>query len=143
MYICSDLDIIYLYNCCDSLMWHMGIRIGIEDLVANALIEMVDNDENNREVTYKQLDEYGAVVIDTLNAKNEEAVLIISKERTNAFLHDYSDFFQVRMNARNEKCIALIEGKTTDELRKLFRGYLSLDMLMAFISEHSLQALGI
>ncbi len=124
-------------------MWHMGIRIGIEDLVANALIEMVDNDENNREVTYKQLDEYGAVVIDTLNAKNEEAVLIISKERTNAFLHDYSDFFQVRMNARNEKCIALIEGKTTDELRKLFRGYLSLDMLMAFISEHSLQALGI
>lgn len=121
----------------------MGIRIGIEDLVANALIEMVDNDENNREVTYKQLDEYGAVVIDTLNAKNEEAVLIISKERTNAFLHDYSDFFQVRMNARNEKCIALIEGKTTDELRKLFRGYLSLDMLMTFISEHSLQALGI
>ena len=125
------------------MRWHMGIRIGIEDLVANALIEMVDNDENNREVTYKQLDEYGAVVIDTLNAKNEEAVLIISKERTNAFLHDYSDFFQVRMNARNEKCIALIEGKTTDELRKLFRGYLSLDMLMAFISEHSLQALGI
>ncbi len=125
------------------MRWHMGIRIGIEDLVANALIEMVDNDENNREVTYKQLDEYGAVVIDTLNAKNEEAVLIISKERTNAFLHDYSDFFQVRMNAHNEKCIALIEGKTTDELRKLFRGYLSLDMLMAFISEHSLQALGI
>ena len=143
MYICCDLDIIYLYNCCDNMRWHMGIRIGIEDLVANALIEMVDNDENNREVTYKQLDEYGAVVIDTLNAKNEEAVLIISKERTNAFLHDYSDFFQVRMNAHNEKCIALIEGKTTDELRKLFRGYLSLDMLMAFISEHSLQALGI
>ena len=39
----------------------MGIRIGIEDLVANALIELVDNNENNREVTYEQLNEYGAL----------------------------------------------------------------------------------
>lgn len=121
----------------------MSIRIGIEDLVANALIELVDNDENNREVTYAQLNEYGAVVIETLNAKKEEAVLIISKERRNAFFHDYSDFFQVGVNAQNEKCIALKAGRTTDELRQLFRGYLSLDMLMAFICENSLQALGI
>ena len=121
----------------------MSIRIGIADLVANALIELVDNDENNREVTYEQLNEYGAIVIETLNAKNEEAVLIISKERTKAFLHDYSEFFEVRMNERQEKCIALRAGKTTNELRELFRGYLSLDMLLAFISEHSLRALGI
>lgn len=121
----------------------MSIRIGIADLVANALIELVDNDENNREVTYEQLNDYGAIVIETLNAKNEDAVLIISKERTKAFLHDYSDFFEVRMNAKRQKCIALRGGKTTNELRELFRGYLSLDMLLAFISEHSLQALGI
>lgn len=121
----------------------MSIKIGIADLVANALIELVDNDENNREVTYKQLNEYGALVIETLNAQKEEAVLIISKERTKAFLHDYSDFFEVRVNAKKEKCIALRVGKTTDELRELFRGYLSLDMLLAFMSEYSLQALGI
>ncbi len=121
----------------------MSIHIGIEDLVANALIEMVDNDENNREVTYKQLNEYGAIVIETLNAQKEEAVLIISRERTKAFLYDYSDFFEVRTNAQNEKCIALREGRTTDELRRMFRGYLSFDMLMAFISDHSLRALGI
>lgn len=127
----------------ESTRWDMSIRIGIEDLVANALIELVDNDENNREVTYKQLNDYGALVIETLIAKNEEAVLIVSKERTRAFLHDYSEFFEVRVNGQQEKCIALREGKTTDELRELFRGYLSLDMLLAFISEHSLQALGI
>jgi CheY-like chemotaxis protein len=121
----------------------MGIRIGIEDLVANALIEMVDDNENNREVTYSQLEQYGAKVIEKLNEKQEGAVLIISKERTNAFLHDYSDFFQVRVNEQGEKCIALVEGKTTDELRKLFRGYMSLDMLMAFINDLSLQTLGI
>lgn len=127
----------------ESTRWDMSIRIGIEDLVANALIELVDNDENNREVTYKQLNDYGALVIETLIAKNEEAVLIVSKERTRAFLHDYSEFFEVRVNGQQEKCIALREGKTTDELRELFRGYLSLDMLLAFISEHSLRALGI
>ncbi len=121
----------------------MSIKIGIADLVTNALIELVDNDENNREVTYKQLNEYGALVIETLNARNEEAVLIISKERTKAFLHDYSDLFEVRTNKDDEKCIALREGKTTDQLKDLFRGYLSLDMLLAFISEHTVQALGI
>lgn len=121
----------------------MGIKIGIEDLVANALIELVDNDKNNREVTYEQLNRYGALVIERLNAKDEKAVLIISKEKTRAFLHDYSDFFEVRMNAKGEKCIALRDGKTTDELRGLFRGYLSLDMLLAFMSEYSLKALGI
>lgn len=125
------------------MRWHMSIRIGIADLVANALIELVDNDENNREVTYEQLNKYGALVIETLNAQKEEAVLIISKERTKAFLHDYSDFFEVRVNTKKEKCIALKEGKTTNELRELFRGYLSLDMLLAFISEHAVQALGI
>lgn len=121
----------------------MSVRIGIADLVANALIELVDNDENNREVTYEQLNEYGALVIETLNARKEEAVLILSKERTKAFLHDYSDFFEVRINTKQEKCIALREGRTTNELRDLFRGYLSLDMLLAFISEYTVQALGI
>lgn len=122
---------------------NMSIRIGIQDLVANALIELVDNNVNNREVTYSQLNEYGAIVIEKLNAQNEEAVLIVSRECTQAFLYDYSDFFQVRHNAKGEKCIALLEGKTTDELRKMFRGYLSLDMLLAFVSEQSLRALGI
>lgn len=121
----------------------MNIRIGIEDLVANALIEMVDNDVNRREVTYTQLNQYGAMVIETLNAQKEEAVLIVSREQTQAFLHDYSEFFQVRDNIMGERCIALREGRTTDELRQLFRGYLSLDMLMAFISDYSLKALGI
>lgn len=40
----------------------MCIYIGIEDLVANALIELVEKSEK-REVLFKQLDEYGAQVI--------------------------------------------------------------------------------
>ena len=35
----------------------MCIYIGIEDLVANALIELVENTEK-REVMFKELDEY-------------------------------------------------------------------------------------
>ena len=44
----------------------MCIYIGIEDLVANALIELVEKSEK-REVLFKQLDEYGAKVIKYLN----------------------------------------------------------------------------
>lgn len=39
----------------------MCIYIGIEDLVANALIELVEKSEK-REVLFKQLDEYGAII---------------------------------------------------------------------------------
>ena len=44
----------------------MCIYIGIEDLVANALIELVENTEK-REVMFKELDEYGALVVKYLN----------------------------------------------------------------------------
>ena len=51
----------------------MCIYIGIEDLVANALIELVENTEK-REVMFKELDEYGALVVKYLNDEAEQAV---------------------------------------------------------------------
>ena len=60
----------------------MCIYIGIEDLVANALIELVENSEK-REVMFRELDAYGAMVVKCLNDKQEQAVLLLSKERTN------------------------------------------------------------
>ena len=47
----------------------MCVYIGIEDLAANALIEIMTNNANNRFVSYKELEDYGAEVVKFLNLK--------------------------------------------------------------------------
>ena len=119
----------------------MYIYIGIEDLVANALIELVEKSEK-REVLFKQLDEYGAMVIKYLNGKCEQAVLVLSKERTNEFLHDYSDYFELFSNGMDEG-IRLKEDVSVGQLWKKFRGYLSVDVMLAFMDKGAVSALGV
>ena len=119
----------------------MCIYIGIEDLVANALIELVEKSEK-REVLFKQLDEYGAKVIKYLNDKQEQAVLVLSKERTNEFLHDYWDYFELFLNGMDEG-IRLKESISVNQLWEKFRGYLSVDVMLAFMDKVSISALGV
>ena len=71
----------------------MCISIGIEDLVANALIESLER-SGKREVLFRDLDKYGAKVIKVLDRKGEQAVLIFSRESTTQFLRDYSNYFE-------------------------------------------------
>ena len=113
----------------------MCIYIGIEDLVANALIELVEKSEK-REVLFKQL------VIKYLNDKQEQAVLVLSKERTNDFLHDYSDYFELFSSGIDEG-IRLKEGVSVSQLWEKFRGYLSVDVMLAFMDRVSVSALGV
>jgi len=119
----------------------MCIYIGIEDFVANALIELVEKSEK-REVSFKQLDEYGAKVIKYLNEKQEQAVLVLSKERISAFLHDYSDYFELFSTGMDEG-IRLKENITVGHLWEKFRGYLSVDVMLAFMDGVSISALGV
>lgn len=119
----------------------MCIYIGIEDLAANALIELVEKSEK-REVLFRQLDEYGARVIKYLNDKQEHAVLVLSKERTNEFLHDYSDYFELFSSGIDEG-IRLKEDIPVRQLWKKFRGYLSVDVMLAFMDSASVNALGV
>lgn len=119
----------------------MCIYIGIEDLVANALIELVEKSEK-REVLFKELDDYGAKVIKYLTDKQEQAVLVLSKERTSLFLHDYSDYFEL-FTSNMDEGIRLKEGVSVNELWKKFRGYLSVDVMLAFMDSVSISALGV
>lgn len=118
----------------------MCIYIGIEDLVANALIELVEKSEK-REVLFKQLDDYGAMVIKYLNDKKEQAVLVLSKERTNEFLHDYSEYFEMFSSGIDEG-IRLKDDILVSQLWEKFRGYLSVDVMLAFMDRVSVSALG-
>ena len=119
----------------------MCFYIGIEDLAANALIESIRRAEKTF-LTYKEIESYGARVVELLSEKGEKAVLILSRESTNALFKNYSDFF-VEKYFDGEKGIELKNDITIENLIIQFRGYLALDVLMAFVNENSVQALGV
>lgn len=119
----------------------MYLYIGIEDLVANAIIELVENSHRG-EVLFSQINNYGATVVKILSEHDKTAILILSKERTNAFLHDYSDYFELFSNGKEEG-IRLRDNISSDELWAKFRGYLSIEVMKAFMNKRSIQALGV
>ena len=119
----------------------MSFFIGIEDLAANALIAVLAK-EDRRFLTYSEIEEYGARVIQILNGKDEKAVLILSRENTNEMYRNYSDFFEEK-EENNERGIYLKDEKNVDDLITRFRGYLALDVLLAFVDNRSVAALGV
>lgn len=119
----------------------MCFYIGIEDLAANALIEVLKK-TGKRFLTYHELENYGAKVLQILEKSGEKAVLILSRDNTDALFRNYSDFFE-ESEEEGEKGISLKEGKDADDLVHQFRGYLALDVLLAFMSQQSIQALGV
>lgn len=122
--------------------YNMCYFIGIEDLVANALIEQVDK-TGEREVSFSKLNKYGASVVKTLNEQNEEAILLLSRDRTNSFIHNCTEYFSIRTDDEEEMYISLNEGIQTDDLRRQFRANIAFNVLLAFINENSLRALGV
>lgn len=117
----------------------MGFYIGIEDLAANALIEKLEKG-TGRSVSYRDIEEYGARVVRFLSAQGEKAVLILSRDNTNALFRDYSDFFEEMEDGTG---IILKTGKEKEDLICQFRGYLALDVLLALVNETCVQALGV
>ncbi len=119
----------------------MCMYIGIEDLVANAFIELIENSDK-KDVLFSQLNQYGATVVKILLQEGQKAVLVLSKERTNSFLHDYSEYFEL-FTSENGEGLRLKNNVTVDDLWDKFRGYLSFDVMMAFMNKQSLKALGV
>ena len=120
----------------------MNYFIGIEDLAANALITLMSSDQEKRFVSYSDLEEYGNMVMQILTSKGKKAIFILSRKSTTVFFCDYSNIFE-EIESNNQKGISLKEGVTVDDLIDRFRGYLSLDLLLAFTDHRSAEVLGV
>jgi hypothetical protein len=119
----------------------MCFYIGIEDLAANALIELLTK-KQKRDITYDELEEYGAQVVRLLSERGEKAVLLLSRDNTNSLFRDYSDFFE-ETELEDGLGIRLQADKDVKDLIVQFRGYLALDVLMALIDERTVRVLGV
>ena len=104
--------------------------IAIEDLFENALINKMIGDDNF--ISYKELREYGARVVSILSEEGEKAVLVLSREKTAHMLSDYSKYLEER-EEEGSKGIGLKADVEIEELIDEIRGYMPLEVMMAFI----------
>jgi len=120
----------------------MCYNVRLVDLVANALIAIKEEGMNITFLTFSKLEEYGARVVNYLKDIGKDAVLLLSRDRTEDFFDTYRDLFQ-ESEENGERGVALCRNVTPSELIQKFRGYLPLDLLLAFISPDSVDVLGI
>ena len=114
--------------------------IGIEDLVASALIELMKQEKTNRRVSLQTLAEYGAIIVKILTRSGRNAILFLTRESTYEFIHDYADFFSIKEYDGIEY-IELNNDITKDELRRQFRKNLTVDLAKALAEKESLEIL--
>jgi hypothetical protein len=117
----------------------MSFYIGIEDLAANALIQVLRS-QDKRFLTYCDIEKYGAKVVECLNESGEKAVLILSREYTAEALRNYSDFFEEK-EEDGAIGISLKANKKIEDLIEKFRGYLALELLKAFVDKRAVEVL--
>lgn len=124
----------------------MCYYIGIEDLAANAMIEILEKkqkegiiEEKPLKVTLIDLEEYGAEVVRYINKETtEKALLILSRASTIYMFRNYSDFFE---EVDDESAIKLREGKNVDDLKEKFRTYKANDLINAYMAEATVKVL--
>ena len=114
--------------------------IGIEDLVASALIELMKKEETTRKVSLHALAEYGTVIVKILMSSGQNAILLLTKDSTYGFVHDYADYFSIQTYEGIEY-IELQDGVTSEALRRQFRRNLTIDLAKALTEKESLRAL--
>ncbi len=114
--------------------------IGIEDLVASALIESIKHEEKNRKVSLQTLADYGAVIVKLLTKSGQNVILFLTKESTYEFVHDYADFFSI-VDYEGTEYIELKSTVTIEDLRRQFRKNLTVDLAKALVKEESLKVL--
>lgn len=110
----------------------MNTFIYFEDLVANALIQKVEGGEG-RFVTESELKTYGKNIVKWwLRNRGLRITILDSHYYLSKLLLEYSEYFSRNYTHKGEMSIWLNDGKRTDDLRKEFRSYLSVDMLLCF-----------
>jgi len=103
--------------------------IKIDDLAANALIELLDA-RDVRQVSLSLLQEYADAVIKKITTKNKDEIIEIYRRSNDmVYLRDYTVYFDV-----NDKdgIISLRDGVEKEDLYWAFRLSLSIDWIVAF-----------
>ena len=123
----------------------MCFYIGIEDLAANAIIEIQKKkkmDGSTRiSIALGDLEDYGTAVVDIINRKKaNSAMMVLSRSATAYMFRNYADYFE-EIEEGWETAIRLREGKTADDLISTFRAYKASDLIQAYAESSAVEIL--
>lgn len=107
--------------------------IEIEDAIANALIELKTR-ENIDSVSIIQAEHYAGSVVRKLREQGIDAKFYTDRNKFIEFKTSYSEYFTI-METENGVICFLNEGIMPKDLIVKFRGYLSVEALLAFIDD--------
>lgn len=126
-----NIKLMFAYMCTKAKLLgdeepDMCYYIGIEDLAANAMIEILeekkkacDQIEEGISVSLRDLEAYGTEVVRYINTQTEEkAFLILSRASTVCMFRNYSDLFEEV--DEGDMAIKLRKGKTVEDLKLRF-----------------------
>ena len=113
----------------------------LEDLVPNALIELMENG-SDRAISYSLLLQYGNCVIEELRKKGISTTMVVYRDNVIQFEDEYREIFDF-FEMDGIRYIRLKENVDTQYLRKYFRVLQSADSLVAMTSNNAKQVLGI
>jgi len=108
--------------------------IGLEDIVAKALLELCKHNKATR-VSFDTLMRYGNKVAKSVDGK---AVVILSNSYRNNLVIDYADLFEI-----DDDHIMLAQGKGQEDIKERFSFFYSKDVYNALIDTKALKILGI
>ncbi len=119
-------------------MIKMNSYIYFEDLVANALIGKIEH-QQGKSVTLSELMDYESRIVDWWKRyKNIRVTVLDSRYDVDELFRTYSDYFSKYYDNDVGLIIYLNDGKTSDDLRKKFRSYLTVDMLLCFTQSYAM-----
>ena len=117
----------------------MGYVVRIEDLIANAFIELVER-TGKRTLTSAQLTNYEKVVVSNLKERDIDVIFAFSCITVLHFLDRYSDYFQL-VETENGWNFSLKENVSTKFLRTNFRSRVPLKVLPSFVAENAIETI--
>lgn len=116
----------------------MCLRIGLEDLAANALIELLEREEK-REVLFEDLRRYGDFVVRFLehpkSGKGEDVVLVYARDARQMLFSDYSAYFEPIVSDGINVGIRLRAWVGSSDLWSKFRARIPVRIMCAFMDD--------
>lgn len=126
----------------------MCLKLGIEDVAVNALIELLAEASRRASEAYRampfvsfaSIQQYGALAVKKLREEDRDVVLIYSRDGVLSFVHDYSSYFRLEF-VDGEEGIRLCDGVTEEVLWKHFRSQLPFFAISAFADQDIVKCL--
>ena len=124
----------------------MCYYIGVEDLAANALIELLKNGSDRREISFRELEDYGVEVVKELNeSQGQDCFLLLSQYRMRDAVRECSDILDIKGFGTPRARVVLLGDCSRDEyiekLSERFCSSICVPVLQAMSSQRPLEQL--